>query len=255
MKKLAKSENKLGIKKSLMTLSGVIALFLFFLIVGVYFVFFNKIFYNISFKKYDVQSDLGVSSSDLKILRNGIIAYFMLFRVSLQSRVSIDGVEQDFYTTDELSHMADVRNFFVVFLFVIIIAALVFALALRTFLKSHEKKKYYKTLGLQLIILPSVFFILLVVLAIFILADWKNVFELFHQLFFPQGNWQFDNDSLMLKMLPGGIFFDGAIFIIVCWVVTVVAFITFGIILLVKNRRASLKEKVDLPPDLVVSNQ
>lgn len=254
MKKLAKSGNKLAIKKSLLTLSGVIALFLMLLIIGVYFVFFNQIFYYLSFKKYGVQSDLAVSSSDLKILTNGIIAYFMLFRVPLQSRVTINGIEQDFYTADELSHMSDVRNFFVVFLFVIVISALIFALALASFLKSRKKKQFQKTLGIQLIVVPAVFLILLAAIAILIFSDWENVFELFHHIFFPQGNWQFSSDSLMLKMLPSGIFFDGAIFIIVNWAISIIAFITFGIILLVKARKGkSKKQSTESKPELLVN--
>ncbi len=236
MKKITTQENKLGINESLITLSGVIALFIILLIFGVYFVFFNKIFYDISFNKYGVQTDLGVSSADLKILRNGLIYYFMLLRSSLQSRVSVNGVEQDFYTADELSHMEDVRIFFVVFLFVMVIAAFIFSLVLSHYLKSREKKRFHRSLGIQLIVVPTVFLLLLGVLAIFIISDWENVFELFHHIFFPQGNWQFDADSLMLQMLPDGIFFDGAIFIISCWVIVILAFITTGIVLLVNGR-------------------
>ncbi len=244
MKNLTKDENKLGIKKSLITLSGVIALFIILLILGVYFVFFNKIFYDLSFKKYGVQADLGVNNSDLKILRNGLIYYFMLFRTSLQSRVTVNGVEQDFYTADELSHMEDVRVFFVVFLLVIIIAALIFALALSNFLKTREKKKFQKPLGIQFIVVPAVFLVLLAAIASLILSDWENIFELFHKIFFPRGNWQFSANSLMLKMLPGGIFFDGAIFIIVCWAISIVAFIAFGVILLVKDRKRNHKKEL-----------
>lgn len=244
MKNTENSESKLGIKNSLITLSGVIALFIMLLIFGVYFVFFNKIFYNVSFNKYGVQADLGVSSLDLKLLRNGIISFFMLLRVSLQTKVTIAGEEVNFYTEDELSHMEDVRVFFVVFLFVIVITALVFGLAIANFLKTRKKINYSKILGLQLIIVPAVFLLLVSIIASFILTDWENTFELFHKIFFPQGNWQFDANSLMLKMLPGGIFLDGAIFIIVCWVLTCLSFIATGIILLMRSRKRKNKKLV-----------
>lgn len=238
-----KDINKVGFLPAFFTTFGVIALFLVLLILGVYLIFFNQAFYNASFSKYDVQANLGVDTVGLKTLRDGIIYFFMLFRKSLQSEVLIHGTQTVFYTDDELTHMADVKQIFVVFLIVIIIAFIVFGAVLVYLLTRKNKTKYQKAIGIQMIIVPSVFLVLLSVIGISILVDWDATFVLFHKIFFPQGNWSFGWDSLMLKLLPEGIFFDGAILIAINWLLATFLMLSGGIVLLVRGTKISRRFK------------
>ncbi len=108
------------------------------------------------------------------------------------------------YTTDEISHMQDVKE-------VMLGANLVFEILVFVivgcgwYLISVDRWKeglYYGgicTGGFVTIIL------------LFLLIDFNSVFILFHRLFFSQGNWQFTADSLLIQTFPLEFFIEMAV--------------------------------------------
>ncbi len=100
------------------------------------------------------------------------------------------------YTANELSHLQDVKEVMrtVDYLFY-------FSLLICTFLiTSYQKEKSqivkllcYGGLSVSLTI---------VLLLVFTLFLFNFTFTVFHQLFFPQGNWTFPADSLLITIFP-----------------------------------------------------
>ncbi len=67
--------------------------------------------------------------------------------------------------------------------------------------------------------------------------DFNQVFVWFHQIFFSQGNWQFDpRESRMIDVMPEGFFADMALFIVLAWAVCVLVLWILSLILTRKGR-------------------
>ncbi len=100
------------------------------------------------------------------------------------------------YTSSELSHLQDVKA-------VMNTANLVFYITLLAaiFLLTYsfrDKKQVIRLLRWGGI--ATIIFILIILAAI--LISFSYTFTLFHQLFFPQGNWLFSADSLLIQAFP-----------------------------------------------------
>ena len=100
------------------------------------------------------------------------------------------------YTINEKSHLQDVKqvmnNFNYLFYFSLLILTLII-----TYYKKDQKqlKKLFKFGGITTVIS-------LLVLLILILINFNYTFTIFHKLFFPQGNWIFVADSLLIQTFP-----------------------------------------------------
>ena len=106
------------------------------------------------------------------------------------------------YTSLETAHLQDVKE-------VMGWADALFLISvLLLFLFSWHFKINYNQLKLGKIMqtagLISLFAAGLVLLLM--LLSFQFIFTLFHQLFFPQGNWQFAADSLLIQTFPGSFF-------------------------------------------------
>ena len=100
------------------------------------------------------------------------------------------------YTNLEFSHLQDVRKVMkaadYLFYFSLLILTLIF-----TYHKKDRKQlaKLLKCGGIATI---SFMLAILLLSALF----FNQVFALFHQIFFPQGNWTFASDSLLIQIFP-----------------------------------------------------
>ncbi|MEW5897090.1 MAG: DUF1461 domain-containing protein [Nanoarchaeota archaeon] len=100
------------------------------------------------------------------------------------------------YTTAELSHLEDVRKVMKVIDYFFYVSLLIVTATLTFHRKNKEKtKKLLKYGGIT-----AVLFVLAVLL--FSLVSFDISFTLFHQVFFPQGNWIFPADSLLIRTFP-----------------------------------------------------
>lgn len=64
------------------------------------------------------------------------------------------------------------------------------------------KRHHRRTLATCLIAAPIVLLALLSICCVWALADFEGFFAMFHAILFPQGNWTFSADSLLICMLP-----------------------------------------------------
>ena len=72
---------------------------------------------------------------------------------------------------------------------------------------------------------------LAVIFIIFTLLNFDLMFNLFHQLFFPQGNWTFPFDALLIQTFPLDFFISIAQKILLLYAVTAIFFIVGGFFL------------------------
>lgn len=121
------------------------------------------------------------------------VSYFSLDE---EQQESIEGISSLEYTSAELSHMQDVSKVMRGADFVFYGLLLILTLILTYYRKDiKQTKKLLKYGGLTTII-----FVLVVLL--FSLTSFDYLFTLFHQFFFPQGNWTFESSSLLLQTFP-----------------------------------------------------
>ena len=100
------------------------------------------------------------------------------------------------YTSDEYSHLIDVKKVMKLIDIVFYLSLLAFTSIITLTRKNPLlQRKIFKIAGTTVVSI----LLLLVFLSIFAFND---LFTLFHQIFFPQGNWIFANDSLLITTFP-----------------------------------------------------
>ena len=100
------------------------------------------------------------------------------------------------YTSREISHLKDVQDIMkktdIIFYFLLFAYSLLLTISRKN--KPRLQKLFFigGSLTLLLILIPL----------FFLLFQFNTLFTFFHQLFFPQGNWVFPLDSLLIKTFP-----------------------------------------------------
>ncbi|MCL2679796.1 MAG: TIGR01906 family membrane protein [Dehalococcoidia bacterium] len=172
---------------------------------------FNSLWmYRAGFEKYDVAVELGISDAELERAARDLIAYFNdpgreLYDIEVTYNSGETGL---LYDEAAMSHMKDVRGL-VWLAYGLFWASALYVLAyilLSVFVWRREGglpelawgAKWGGIVTLGLIVFVGVF--------AFISFDWA--FTIFHEIFFPQGNWQFPPDDHMIIMFPDGFWSD-----------------------------------------------
>ena len=111
------------------------------------------------------------------------------------------------FNEEEKSHLEDVKKLIdngkVLLIFLILISIILLSIILSE--GKHNLKKILISSGVVAIILPIPF----------LLFSFSNIFTKFHLILFPQGNWKFPLDSLLIQMFPQEFFYDSLVNIIV----------------------------------------
>jgi integral membrane protein (TIGR01906 family) len=111
-----------------------------------------------------------------------------------------------YFTSGEISHLNDVRILFnKIFLAYYISLGLTIASAAA--LIEKNKKKFLKSISVLLSV-PSAILIFLLLLLFLFGQNFLPLFDKFHNIFFPQGNFAFPEDSTLITLLPLGFFND-----------------------------------------------
>jgi integral membrane protein (TIGR01906 family) len=208
-----------------------------FICLAVGMVAYSRWFYNHQFEINNTSEDVGLSNEDLGRLRDGWIAYFSGRSDTLQIEVSFHGgPPTPFYNDDELSHMEDVK---VIFLAVrtlgwVLMSVGVVLLAASIF-TNRTKKDRMKTFSFGSILGCAVFLTIGITLGIVIAVNFEDFFILFHEIFFPQGNWQFSTP--MVAILTESLFMDAAIYILCIGVSFTILLLASGIVVKALERK------------------
>jgi integral membrane protein (TIGR01906 family) len=119
-----------------------------------------------------------------------------------------------YFTAEEISHLKDVRVLFnKIFLAYYICLGLTIVSV--TGLTEKNKKKFLKSISV-LLILPSAILIFLLLLLYLFGQNFLPLFDKFHTIFFPQGNFAFPEDSTLITLLPLGFFNDFFEKLVIC---------------------------------------
>jgi len=104
------------------------------------------------------------------------------------------------YTIMEVSHLEDVKGVIKISDYLFYFSLLVLTLILTFYRKKKEETKKLLFYG------GITTVIMLGMILLFLLLSFHSAFTVFHNLFFPQGNWQFASDSLLIQTFPLGFF-------------------------------------------------
>jgi integral membrane protein (TIGR01906 family) len=162
---------------------------------------YNFNFYNSLFVKNGVYEVL--DKSDVKQLTENVYDYFKYKRdfetFELKGNIK-------FFNETEISHLNDVRILLKKLLAVFYISIALFTL-LTILLVEKNLKRFLKNISLSALISSAILISLFILLYFFGNNFWA-LFEKFHYIFFPQGNWAFPEGSLIITIFPFGFFSD-----------------------------------------------
>jgi integral membrane protein (TIGR01906 family) len=153
-------------------------------------VIYNEQFYNQEFDKFNTYDKI----SNADEISDSIIGFFQN-----------NGELYNGFNEKETNHMNDVKLLVnktdnLLFIFSII---LIVILSVLLFYNKNINKLIISA-GITGLVVPIPF----------LLFNFSNVFTKFHLIFFPQGNWQFPLDSLLIQLFPNQFFYDAVVLII-----------------------------------------
>lgn len=111
-----------------------------------------------------------------------------------------------FFTDNEISHMVDVRSL-ITKIFILLASSFIILVILISILTFKNSQKRFKNIGIVFITGSSIVIFLFILL--FILSwNFSSLFDNFHLIFFPQGNYMFEAGSLLITLFPFNFFFQ-----------------------------------------------
>ena len=197
-----------------------VVIFIVGVIGGVLVLINNDAYFEDQFVKNGVADNTGILMDDLMDVNNEVREFLLDQRDDLVVYADRNGESTLIFKDDEQSHMLDVKNLLADFLVVnyvctvLLCAALFFTLA---------KPKEYVIKGLKYGSVGA-----LIIPVIFVLF-FDTMFVIFHEIFFPQGNWMFSlRTSLMVNMYTEPFFLNfcinlGVILLALCIVLFVIS--------------------------------
>lgn len=187
-------------------------------------------YYQQEYEKYSVAEKLNMEMEDIMNVTEEMMAYLRGNRENLVVDTVVNGAEQEFFNESEISHMEDVQELFIagiqgrircLILLAIVIAVLLVSKV--QWVKIFSKSYQYTVVGVG---------VLVGIVGALFATDFYKYFEIFHKIFFEVDTWIFDpNTSLMINMLPEGLFYDMTLRIVMIFLSSILAtFIGAGII-------------------------
>ncbi|MCE5330417.1 DUF1461 domain-containing protein [bacterium] len=185
---------------------------------------FNLNFYTSLYEKNDVYKS--IDRQDAIKLTEDLFNFFK-YRQEFQPFILKNNLP--YFTNDETSHLNDVRIIFnKIFLTYYICLGLSVVFIIILF--ERNIRSYLKNISL-LLILPSAILIFLLIILYFFSQNFISLFDKFHLVFFPQGNFAFPEDSTMITLLPLNFFYDFFIRLVTSSAIISIVFIIVGVTL------------------------
>lgn len=164
-------------------------------------------YYQDEYEKYGVAEDLNMEMEDIMYVTEEMMDFLRGDRDNLVIETTVGGEIREFFNETEISHMEDVQVLFIsglhgrlVCLMLAVGLYLILIFTKQNWQYVMPRAFQYTTIGVGIIagILGGLF-----------ATDFYKYFEIFHQIFFEGDTWLFDpNTSLMINMLPEGLFYD-----------------------------------------------
>ncbi len=138
------------------------------------------------------------------------------------------------FTPDEINHFKDVRSLLLK-IFILYCTSIVLFIILSFFIIKRETGNFFKNFSI-LFMISSVVVLFFILLLYFLGNNFPVLFENFHEIFFPQGNYTFPSGSLIITIFPFGFFYDFFKNIILGSAVLSVVILAAGIIFIITDR-------------------
>lgn len=193
-----KTENKFSVVVLTVILS--IVIFIVGVLSGILILLNSDNYFENQFIKYDVVENTYIELDDLMIVNNDVREFLLGRRDDLVVYTEIDEEIGLVFKEDEQSHMNDVKNLLLTFLpiYYICIALLIVSgyFGVHKSNKTILKSLKYSSVGA--LIIPIIF-----------VSFFDEMFVVFHEIFFPQGNWMFSlRTSLMVNIYTEAFFLN-----------------------------------------------
>jgi integral membrane protein (TIGR01906 family) len=184
-------------KEQIITIASIILIIIIVLVLSFFLTFINRKFYDKSFASYGTYVTLGVEGS--RLIVDNLINYLT------SENTEINEVKQlTLFTPKEQSHLADVQRLVVTLKYVGIAALVLLGIFIFLLMKI---KRYEKKLS-RILIISGIGVIAIIIILFLLSSNFPAFFETFHKILFPQGNYTFSGDSLLITLFPQQ-FFEG----------------------------------------------
>ena len=210
--------------------------------------YLNPGYFEREYNKSDVLSELPVemTMSD----EDGLMAvtdHMMDFLLhgehpeELQIDVMIDGRVQPFFSEQELSHMMDVRDIFMItirFFGFCLIGAIMLQLISRIAVCHDEPKIFRYSDGVGIIAGTIAVLIASAAFVIAVSRDFTSAFDTMHHVMFSNTLWLMDpNDNILVNIVPEGFFIDTAVRIGIVYTILMLVMLAAGVLLIKRAKR------------------
>lgn len=201
---------------------------------------YNLNFYVNEYNKYNLEDYTGLSEEDYSLGMDALLSYCQGKRDSINVEVTLNGNEQLLFNQREVDHMVDVANLAQFAWNIMIGSSICFLIWIFVLFKSSYptiSQLFKQCVSALLLVLTGV----IIFLSMSIASNFDQFWITFHHLFFPQNDlWLLNPETdAMIRMLPGELFNDLVVRIIICFVITVVAFHSIIFILLKRKEKKS----------------
>jgi integral membrane protein (TIGR01906 family) len=186
-------------EQKIIVIISIILLVLIIFSASFFMVFFNRSFYDKEFKKYGQYDELGTTGVQKTV--DYLIKYLTSENSDINQIPELNG-----FSAEEKSHLSDVRKninavkWIGVISLVLLIIGIIRLYTLKDFKSNLKRIFVYGSI--------STFAVLVILFVISL--NFPSFFESFHKLLFPQGNYTFPVDYLLIKLFPEGFFKDFA---------------------------------------------
>jgi integral membrane protein (TIGR01906 family) len=204
---------------------------------------FNSLWiYKAGFTKYDVGQTLGLSSTELDKSASQLIAYFNNpHRALLDINVTYNaGVTAHRYDQADILHMKDVKG--VIWLdYILLLSTLIYSTIYIFVNVNCNKRNGRRDLALGAEWGGGLTLALLSFLSVFVVTSFDSFFITFHEIFFPQGNWQFPFGDHMITLFPDGFWSNVTMLVgLVTLLLAIIVWCVGFLLLRINKRRLAL---------------
>lgn len=180
-----------------------------FMSVIVFLLTITSVFFNPIFHSFFVSNSSDFSQDFLIEQNKNVMTYIMTG--------SLNNISQ--FSPEAISHFQDVRVLFIEGVSILLLVILIFILMYNFILKNKKHRQLLFIFQAPI----GVLFLLINTLSILLFSQF---FEQFHKLFFPQGNYSFYFNSLIISTYPNNFFLYGYT-TVVCVTTVILGFISY----------------------------
>lgn len=220
------------IKKTLILINSILLIIIILFTPLAYYIF-NPGYYETLYEDNGVFSIL--NKSDVLDITEKIFKFFKYesdldpLDYTIQVRYSDESISTvAAFGPDEIRHLNDVRKLLVK-IFILYCGSIILFVIMTFLLIKKNIKNFIRNLGV-IFIISSASMLLFIIILYFLGENFPVLFDNFHMLFFPQGNYAFPGGSLIITLFPAGFFNDFFIRIILSSTIISVALLVIGII-------------------------